>query len=137
MSDVIAFIWAVIMLSLIATIVISLYGIARRPNLVKKLIALTIFGDTANLIVVLLGYRLIYPVAPPILPSLSREALQSFLKTAVDPLPQALVITAVVIGMAVNVLIAFAIIQIHRLYGTVDARELGEKIPAILRGESQ
>jgi len=134
MSDVITFIWAVIILSLLATIVISLYGIARRPNLVKKLIALTIFGDTANLIVVLLGYRLIYPVAPPILPSLSREALQGFLKTAVDPLPQALVITAVVIGMAANVLIAFAIIQIHRLYGTVDARELQHKL---LGGDEQ
>jgi len=137
MSDVITFIWAVIILTLLATIVISLYGIARRPNLVKKLIALTIFGDTANLIVVLLGYRLIYPVAPPILPSLSKEALKQFVSTAVDPLPQALVITAVVIGMAVNVLIAFAIIQIHRLYGTVDARELGKKLPAILRGDEQ
>jgi len=128
MNDVITFIWAVIILSLIATIVISLYGIARRPNLVKKLIALTIFGDTANLIVVLLGYRLIYPVAPPILPSLSKEALKQFVATAVDPLPQALVITAVVIGMAVNVLIAFAIIQIYRLYGTVDAGELQNKL---------
>lgn len=124
----IAFIWSVIILTLIATIMISLYGISRRPNLVKKLIALTIFGDTANLLVVLLGYRLIYPVAPPILPSLSKEALQTFVKTAVDPLPQALVITAVVIGMAVNVLIAFAIVQIHRLYGTVDTRELSKKL---------
>ncbi|AHF80581.1 sodium:proton antiporter [Thermococcus paralvinellae] len=137
MNEVITFIWAVIILSLLTTIVISLYGIARRPNLVKKLIALTIFGDTANLIVVLLGYRLIYPVAPPILPSLSKDALKPFLSMAVDPLPQALVITAVVIGMAVNVLIAFSIVQIYRLYGTVDTRELGEKIPAILRGESQ
>ncbi|NJE11513.1 sodium:proton antiporter [Thermococcus sp. LS2] len=133
----IAFIWAVIILTLLATIVISLYGIARRPNLVKKLIALTIFGDTANLIVVLLGYRLIYPVAPPILPSLSKDALRQFISTAVDPLPQALVITAVVIGMAVNVLIAFAIIQIYRLYGTVDTREIGKKLPALLRGGEQ
>jgi multicomponent Na+:H+ antiporter subunit C len=131
----IAFIWSVIILTLIATIMISLYGISRRPNLVKKLIALTIFGDTANLLVVLLGYRLIYPVAPPILPSLSKEALQTFVKTAVDPLPQALVITAVVIGMAVNVLIAFAIVQIHRLYGTVDTRELSKKLIQVEGGE--
>ncbi|CAB50373.1 Na+/H+ antiporter subunit C [Pyrococcus abyssi] len=122
-------IWEIIVFTLIATLCISLYGIARKPNLVKKLIALTIFGDTANLLIVLLGYRLIYPVAPPILPNLSKEALPKFLSLAVDPLPQAFVITAVVIGMAVNVLIAFAIIQIYRLYGTVDSR--------ILRGDAQ
>ncbi|NJE26963.1 Na+/H+ antiporter subunit C [Thermococcus sp. MV5] len=133
MNEVMTFIWAVIVLSLIATVMISLYGIARRPNLTKKLIALTIFTDTANLLVVLLGYRLIYPVAPPVLPNLEKSALESFLSTAVDPLPQAFVITAVVIGMAVNVLIAFAIIQIYRLYGTVDARKLGEEQSTLLR----
>lgn len=130
-----AFVWAAITLTLIATIMVSIYGISRRPNLVKKLIALTIFGDTANLLVVLLGYRLIYPVAPPILPDLSKEALQTFVKAAVDPLPQAFVITAVVIGMAVNVLIAFAIIQIHRLYGTVDTGELSERLIQVEGGK--
>ena len=133
----IAFIWASVILTLIATIMISLYGIARRPNLVKKLIALTIFGDTANLLVVLLGYRVIYPVAPPVLPSLSREALPQFVGTAVDPLPQALVITAVVIGMAVNVLVAVLVIQLYRLYGTADVREIGERLPALLGGGKQ
>ncbi len=124
----VAFAWSMVVLSMIATIGVSLYGIARRPNLVKKLIALTIFEDTTNLIIVLLGYRLIYPVAPPVLWSPSKEALKSFLERAVDPLPQALVITAVVIGMSVNVLVAFAIIQIYRLFGTIDAEELGKRL---------
>ncbi|NJE43160.1 sodium:proton antiporter [Thermococcus sp. GR6] len=131
----IGFLWSLVVISLITTLLIGLYGIARRPNLVKKLIALTIIGDTANLLVVMLGYRLTYPTAPPILPSLEKSALGSFLKTAVDPLPQALVITAVVIGMAVNVLIAFAIVQIYRLYGTLDAREIGVKRSSPLEGE--
>ncbi|WP_297536140.1 sodium:proton antiporter [Thermococcus sp.] len=127
--------WSFTLISLLATLVISVYGIVAKPNLVKKLIALTIFGDTANVLMVLLGYRLIYPVVPPILPSLSKTALGEFVKTAVDPLPQALVLTAVVIGMAVNVLIAFAIVQVHRLYGTVDARKVGEMLAAFGRGE--
>ncbi|ACJ16517.1 Hypothetical integral membrane protein [Thermococcus onnurineus NA1] len=128
MSSAVPFILSIIILSLIATIMIGLYGIVGRPNLVKKLIALTILGDTTNLLVVLLGYRSIYPVMPPILPDLSKETLSQFISTAVDPLPQALVITAVVIGMAVNVLLAFAIIQIYRLYGTVDTRELQQEL---------
>jgi len=92
--------WSFTLISLLATLVISVYGIVAKPNLVKKLIALTIFGDTANVLMVLLGYRLIYPVVPPILPSLSKTALGEFVRTAVDPLPQALVLTAVVIGIS-------------------------------------
>jgi multicomponent Na+:H+ antiporter subunit C len=75
----------------------------------------------------------IYPAKPPILPELSRTALEEFVRRAVDPLPQALVLTAVVIGMAVNILIAFAIIQIYRIYGTLDVREVGKLLPALLR----
>lgn len=127
------YLWSLLGFTLLATLLIGIYGFVRKPNLVKKLIALTIIGDTANLIIVMLGYRLRYPAKPPILPELSREALSNFLSTAVDPLPQALVITAVVIGMAVNILIAFAIVQIYRLYGTLDARELREALPKIIR----
>ena len=125
--------WSITIVSLLATLIISVYGIVAKPNLVKKLIALTIFGDTANVLVVLLGYRAIYPVKPPILPELSKSAVGEFVKTSVDPLPQALVITAVVIGMAVNILIAFAVIQIYRIYGTLDVREVGKSLPELLR----
>ncbi|WP_297552825.1 sodium:proton antiporter [Thermococcus sp.] len=131
----ISLLWSITIVSLLATLIISVYGIVAKPNLVKKLIALTIFGDTANVLVVLLGYRVIYPVKPPILPELSKRALGEFVKTAVDPLPQALVITAVVIGMAVNILIAFAVIQIYRIYGTLDVREVGKTLPELLRRE--
>jgi len=109
-------------------LILSIYGIVKKPNLVKKLIALTILGDTANMFVIFIGYRLIYPVIPPVLPIIDQNRLIEFLEQAVDPLPQALVLTAVVIGLAVNCLIAFAIIQMYRLYGTVDVRKIFEKV---------
>ncbi len=121
------FIWYTVLLTIVATLGISIYGIVKRPNLVKKLIALTILGDTVNVLVIFIGYRLIYPVIPPILPALDEKQLEYFVSHTVDPLPQAFVLTAIVIGMAVNCLIAFAIIQINRLYGTVDARRIVEK----------
>ncbi len=121
------FIWNVVFYTILATLGISIYGIVKKPNLVKKLIALTIFGDTVNIFVIFIGYRMIYPIAPPILPKLDPSALEDFVSKAVDPLPQAFVLTAVVIGMAVNCLIAFAIIQVYRIYGTVDARKIVEK----------
>jgi len=121
------FVWNVVFFTIIATLGISVYGVVKKPNLVKKLIALTILSDTINIFAIFVGYRLIYPIAPPILPSLDISALSYFVSHAVDPLPQALVLTAVVIGMAVNSLIAFAIIQVYRIYGTVDARRVVEK----------
>ncbi len=122
------FLWGTSVIGLAVTLVLSLYGIAVKPNLIKKLIALTILGDTANLIFIVIGYRLIYPVKPPILPVWKRSYVHTFVGQAVDPLPQALVLTAVVIGMAVNVLIAFAIIQLYRTHGSVDVRSLGKSL---------
>ncbi len=119
-----------VLIAIIGTIAISLYGIVAKPNLIKKIIALTIFTDTANVLAIIIGFRK-PPSAPPVFignlarpPSL--EELRSFATIAVDPLPQALVLTAIVIGMAVNLLIIFITLQVYRLYGTVDMRRVRE-----------
>lgn len=121
----------VIVLSLYVNLGIALYGIFARPSLVKKLIAVTILSDTANAFAVLVGYR--WPRGalprPPVIPRLpvTRGVLEEYAGSAVDPLPQALVLTAIVIGLAVTLFIAFIIIQYYRLYGTVDVRKVGRK----------
>lgn len=113
------------LISLIAIIGVSLYGILARPNIIKKIIALTIFTDAANLLAILIGFRR-PPSIPPVLLDLqpSPTEIAKFTATAVDPLPQALVLTAVVIGMAVNLLIIFIALQLYRLYGTLDVRKV-------------
>lgn len=113
------------LISLIAIIGISLYGIFARPNIIKKIIALTIFTDAANLLAILVGFRR-PPSIPPVLLNLqpSPEDIRYFTQVAVDPLPQALVLTAIVIGMAVNLLIIFIALQVYRLYGTLDVRKV-------------
>ncbi|RLG84378.1 MAG: Na+/H+ antiporter subunit C, partial [Thermoprotei archaeon] len=52
--------------------------------------------------------------------------IREMLSRSVDPLPQALVITAIVINMAVTLFIVFIAIQTYRLYGTLDARKIKE-----------
>jgi len=101
---------------------ISTYGVIAKPNILKKIIALTILADTVNTLAIFIGYRLIEFPWPPVLPSLapSKELLREFGRRAVDPLPQALVITAVVINVAVTALLAFLAIQAYRLYGTLN-----------------
>lgn len=105
---------------------ISVYGVVVKPNIVKKLIALSILGDTANTLIIFLGYRTLPKPWPPVFPELepSLELIEEFTKLSVDPLPQVLVITAIVINMAVTALLAFLAIQVYRLYGTLDFRKV-------------
>jgi multicomponent Na+:H+ antiporter subunit C len=42
----------------------------------------------------------------------------------VDPLPQALVLTAIVIGLATTAMMMAIIIRLYRKYGTFDIREI-------------
>ena len=119
-----------VLIAIIGTIAISLYGIVAKPNLIKKIIALTIFTDTANVLAILIGFRRPPSIPPVFTGNLARPPslgeLRSFTSLAVDPLPQALVLTAIVIGMAVNLLIIFITLQVYRLYGTVDMRKVRE-----------
>jgi len=123
-----AFAWSILLLALIVNTLLSLYGIVYRRSLVKKLISLTMLSDTVFIVFIMIGYRLVYPSIPPVLVELTEENLNYLRHHAVDPLPQALVLTGIVIGMAVNALIAFGIIQAYRLQGTTDARKLVEAV---------
>ncbi|MCD6301780.1 MAG: NADH-quinone oxidoreductase subunit K [Staphylothermus sp.] len=121
----------IIVTSMIMNLALALYGIFFKPHLTKKIIALTILGDTANTFAIIVGYRRWIsphsPSRPPVLvdyANINQEDLVNFVNTAVDPLPQALVLTAIVIGLAVTLFLVFLALQIYRLYGTLDVREI-------------
>lgn len=112
--------------SLLVTAGISLYGIVGRPSITKKIISLTIFGDTLNVLAIFIGFR-VFSLPPVILkPDLTVDDLLKFAASAVDPLPQALVLTAIVIGLAVNLFLVFLALQVYRLFGTLDSRKVRE-----------
>lgn len=115
----------VLMVSVLAlNALISIYGIVYRRSLVKKLIALTILSDTVFISIILVGFMFTHPLVPPVYTGMEASEAEFLVKHASDPLPQALVLTGIVIGLAVNALIAFGIIQAYRLSGTTDARKL-------------
>lgn len=95
---------------------VGLYGIITRRNLVKIAISLSIMEFSTFLFFALLGYTEggVAPIVDPSDP----------VKTYVDPLPQALVLTAIVIGLATTALLMAVIIRIYRKYGTFDIREI-------------
>lgn len=129
MDIAISFLFNVTILSMIVNLGISLYGIFARPSLIKKIIALTIFSDTINLLAILIGFRHAEPnPLPPIITSIppKHSDINLFVAKAVDPLPQALVLTAIVIGLAVTLFLIFTTIQIYRIYGTTDVRKISK-----------
>jgi len=112
--------------SLIFNIVLSIYGLFFKPHYVKKLIALTIFSDTLNAFAIFIGYRRwingVNPRPPVLVTEPTQSAIEEFVGRAVDPLPQALVLTAVVIGLAVTLFLVFLGYQLYKHYGTLDMR---------------
>jgi multicomponent Na+:H+ antiporter subunit C len=98
-----------------------------KPHYVKKVIALTILGDTVNTFAIYIGYRRWVEQRPPrvpVLTDLRPEAIEEFKNLAVDPLPQALVLTAIVIGLAVILFLVFLGWILYSHYRTLDMREI-------------
>ena len=95
---------------------VGLYGILRKRNLVKIIIGLGIIEYAMNLFFVLLGYR--FGGRAPI------GAPNQNILNMVDPLPQALVLTSIVIGLGVTALVISIAVRIYDKYGTFDITKI-------------
>lgn len=97
---------------------VGLYGVLRKRNLVKIIVGLGIMEYSMNLFFVLLGYR--YHGRAPI------DAQNQDILNMVDPLPQALVLTSIVIGLGVTALVISIAIRIYEKYGTFDITKINK-----------
>ena len=95
---------------------VGLYGVITRRNLIKIAISLSIMEFSIFLMLVLIGYidGGLAPIVDPATPA----------ATYVDPLPQAMVLTAIVIGLATTAMLMAIAIRLYRKYGTFDIREI-------------
>lgn len=118
----------IVLASLLINSVLALYGIFFKPHYTKKVIALTILSDTMNTFAIYLGYRRwvenTNPRPPVLVSPPTNETLLEFTQRAVDPLPQALVLTAIVIGLAVTLFLVFLGYILYTHYKTLDMREI-------------
>jgi multisubunit Na+/H+ antiporter MnhC subunit len=96
---------------------VGLYGVLTSRNLIKIVISLTIMEFSVFLLLALMGY--IQGGDAPILPLPSPDN-----QIIVDPLPQAMVLTAIVIALATNAMILTIAIRLYKKYGTFDIREI-------------
>ena len=101
-------------------ILIGVYGVLTRQNIIKIVISLLVIEYGIHLFLVLQGYRT--GGVPPIVDS--GIVKQDWLQQSVDPLPQALVLTSIVIGLGVLALMVALSIRIQERYGTLDIRKI-------------
>ncbi|GAB6190033.1 NADH-quinone oxidoreductase subunit K [Marinitoga arctica] len=105
----------------IGLILIGIYGLLTQKNLIKLVVALNVLEIGVNLFIVSTGY-----VNDGVAPILFKNVTSSN-STFVDPLPQALVLTAIVIGVGVTALALTIVRKIYEKYGTLELDEMGSE----------
>ncbi len=87
-------------------------------DLLRILLGFILFGTGVNLAILLAGR--VGPVLPPLIDDRVLAA------GAANPLPQALILTAIVIGFGLTAFALMLTMVAHRELGTVSAEEMGE-----------
>lgn len=110
-----------IMLNYIASfflITLGLYTIVTKHNLVKTVIGLSIADYGVNLLLISIGFN---PGGTAPIFTWTELNHASFF---VDPIPQALTLTSIVIGACVTAMSLALVIKLEEQYGTTDTREI-------------
>ena len=103
--------------------VIGLYCVLVKKNMVKIVLGIVIMEYAVNLFLIMLGYRM-GGVAPIIGRSDLESGLGGFVNKSVDPLPQALVLTAIVISLGSLALMISICVRTYEKYGTFDITQI-------------
>ena len=91
---------------------IGVYAVLIKKNIIKIIIGMGIMEYAVNLLFILVGYK--RNAGVPIL----TEGIEP--GPMVDPLPQALILTSIVIGLAVTALMVAIAVRIYEKYKTFD-----------------
>lgn len=97
---------------------VGVYAILSKRNVIKIIVGVIIAENAVNLFFILTAYRL--GGRSPIL-SPAQE-----IRPIVDPLPHALVLTSIVIGLATTALLVAFAIRLYEKYGTFDIEKIRE-----------
>lgn len=100
--------------------ILGLYCVLTKKNLIKIIVGLIIMDNAVNLFFVLIGYRN-NGIAPIITNNAERGIV---IQQAVDPIPQALVLTSIVISLGILALLVSLAIRLYEKYGTFDITKI-------------
>ncbi|MDQ7818024.1 MAG: NADH-quinone oxidoreductase subunit K [Melioribacteraceae bacterium] len=99
-----------------ALFLVGLYGVLTKRDIVKIILSIGIMGYATNLFLVFVGYKsgAIYPILS------EGKCIQPM----VDPLPQALVLTSIVIELGTTALLVSLAIKLFQKYSTFDITKI-------------
>ncbi len=98
---------------------IGLYALIIKPNLIKKFMGLNIIETSVFLFIISSGY-----VKGGVAPIYTHDTPVNAL--FVNPIPQALILTAIVVAVSVTALALSLIIKLYDQCGTLNANKLKE-----------
>lgn len=93
---------------------LGIYTIIMKKNLIKIIIGFTIVESSLILLLILTSYK----------PGGTAPILDKGYEIVVDPIPQALALTAIVIGGSVTAVMLALVMKIHKRYGTLNVDEI-------------
>ena len=106
-------------------LVIGLHGMLVRPNLVKKLMAMNIMQVAVIMFFISLAVKT-GGTAPIELHGMGHGTPDA--ATYINPLPHALMLTAIVVGVSTTGVALALLIRIYRHYGTLEEPEILERM---------
>ncbi|MBN2873614.1 MAG: NADH-quinone oxidoreductase subunit K [Spirochaetales bacterium] len=104
----------------LAIFVVGLVGLVKKRNLIKKAYALAIMNTSVVILFTLEGASIGEEA-----PLLSAGRRGGFI---VDPVPQALMLTAIVVGVCVSALALALAYRLYVAYGTLNSDELRKRV---------
>jgi multicomponent Na+:H+ antiporter subunit C len=103
-------------------LVIGLYGMMMKRNLLKKIIGMTIF-QTSIYLFFIQGATKTNATIPVYDPALGTNPEAYF-----NPLPQVIVLTAIVVGVAITGVALALLLLIYKRYGSLDEEVILERM---------
>ena len=107
-------------------VVIGFATVMMRRNMIKMLLGFSLINAGVHLLIVAVGF--IPGRTAPILdePGHLGDDLGGKVGLFVDPVPHALVLTAIVIGVGVTALMLAYVIRLYAVHKTLDVNDLGD-----------
>lgn len=103
-------------------LLIGIWGILTRKNILKMVIGFSLFDTGTHIIIVALGY--VRNKTAPILDQVNLQTNTA--QKIVDPVPQALVLTAIVIGLGVTALMLVYAMKLHNEKKTLNIEKYND-----------
>lgn len=100
-------------------LMIGLYAVIARGNLIKKLLGLSIFQSAVFLMYITMD-KVEGGTAPIIQPGVTDQLYS-------NPLPQVLILTAIVVGVSTTALGLAIVVRIKEAYGSIEEDEILEE----------